>query len=226
MGARPARVITLRMASGVVAISTRRSGSEQRGHVVASARKENASYCTSPSGSERTALVGLFCHPGGDFSDRLRLVLDGIEEPLSPSVDGPCTEFSTGLLFDDLSARESQHSSHLLSREEAGLEQPLLQGLEAMIVQHPMQRVLIERSTESSAMTTIVEDLDHLRVGVVLEQCIDLCDDLGLGHVHLLRSEWTGQGEGGRGTTAESDVQGEHVVLDRKSTRLNSSHYA
>ena len=39
MGARPARVMTLRMASGVVAISTSRSGCEQRGHVVASTRK-------------------------------------------------------------------------------------------------------------------------------------------------------------------------------------------
>jgi len=38
MGARPARVMTLRMASGVVAISTSRSGWEQRGHVVASTR--------------------------------------------------------------------------------------------------------------------------------------------------------------------------------------------
>ena len=72
-----------------------------------------------------------------------------------------------------------------------------------------------EREAAAGAESALVQDLDDLGVGVLVEQLIDQGDHYRVGLPGLPGGQWERQGERARGSTAEADVGGEALAPEQ-----------
>jgi hypothetical protein len=166
---------------------------------------ERVSYCTSWCGCGGDALseaawammTGSSDDVAGDGLGALaavgRAVLAGVVEVEAASVDPPAGDVPAALPGLDRVGGDAELCGDLIECEHALSAQPVTVGRDAAVLAELGERGDGERFAPAAGQAALVEDLDGLVVGVLVEELLDQRDRRGWRGVLLPCAQWSWQ---------------------------------